>query len=190
MHLFGADDKLQKYDTVCEIIDDYFVTRLQMYQVRKDYLIKALTNELIILTNKVNYIKEVLEGTIDLRRKKKDEVNKMLGDKGYAIIESDNDYKYLTRMPMDSVAEENVVRLEKEHLTKSNELAVVQATTIEQMWLGELVVLEGEYANYKDARHRLHMGIEAVSKKGGGSGGGGGTVKKSAAKKTLKLTAV
>ena len=195
MHLFGADDKLQKYDTVCEIIDDYFVTRLQMYQVRKDYLIKALTNELIILTNKVNYIKEVLEGTIDLRRKKKDEVNKMLGDKGYAIIESDNDYKYLTRMPMDSVAEENVVRLEKEHLTKSNELAVVQATTIEQMWLGELVVLEGEYANYKDARHRLHMGIETASKKGGGGvgggcGSGGGTVKKSAAKKTLKLMTV
>ncbi len=178
MHLFGADDKLRKYESVSEIIDDYFVTRLQMYQVRKDYLIKALTNDLIILTNKVNYIKEVLEGTVDLRRKKKDEVNKMLGDKGYAIIEADSDYKYLTRMPMDSVAEENVVRLEKEHLSKSNELLELKATTIENMWLGELDVLLNDYATYKDVRHRLHMGLESsVSKKGGG-GGGGGVVKK------------
>jgi len=78
------------------------------------------------------------------------------------------DYKYLVKMPMDSVTEENVARLEKEHVTKSNELAVVKSTTIEQMWLGELSVLEGEYVTYKDVRHRLHMGLESVKKVGGG----------------------
>jgi DNA topoisomerase-2 len=170
MHLFGSDDKLRKYETVREIIDDYFATRLQLYQVRKDYLIKAITADLMVLTNKVNYIKELLEGTIDLRRKKKDEVNALLSGKGYNIIEGDGDYKYLTRMPMDSVTEENVARLEKEHVTKSNELAVVKSTTIEQMWLGELSVLEGEYVTYKDVRHRLHMGLESVKKVGGGGG--------------------
>jgi DNA topoisomerase-2 len=168
MHLFGSDDKLRKYETVREIIDDYFATRLQLYQVRKDYLIKAITADLMVLTNKVNYIKELLEGTIDLRRKKKDEVNALLSGKGYNIIEGDGDYKYLTRMPMDSVTEENVARLEKEHVTKSNELFVVKSTTIEQMWLGELSVLEGEYVTYKDVRHRLHMGLESVKKVGGG----------------------
>ena len=170
MHLFGSDDKLRKYETVREIIDDYFATRLQLYQVRKDYLIKAITADLMVLTNKVNYIKELLEGTIDLRRKKKDEVNALLSGKGYNIIDGDGDYKYLTRMPMDSVTEENVARLEKEHVTKSNELAVVKSTTIEQMWLGELSVLEGEYVTYKDVRHRLHMGLESVKKVGGGGG--------------------
>lgn len=182
MHLFGSDDKLRKYETVHEIIDDYFATRLQLYQVRKDYLIKAITADLMVLTNKVNYIKELLEGTIDLRRKKKDEVNALLSGKGYNIIEGDSDYKYLTRMPMDSVTEENVARLEKEHVTKSNELFVVKSTTIEQMWLGELSVLEGEYVTYKDVRHRLHMGLESVKKVGGGGG------PKSGAKK-LKVVA-
>jgi DNA topoisomerase-2 len=39
MHLFDAEDKLKKYETVEEIIDDYFVTRLQLYVKRKEHLI-------------------------------------------------------------------------------------------------------------------------------------------------------
>ena len=154
MHLFDADDKLKKYDNVVEIIDDYFVTRLQMYQVRKNYLIKAITEELVLLSNKVKYIKEVLEGSVDLRRKKKEEVSKMLADKGYNIIDEDADFKYLTKLPMDSVSEENIDKLEKEHMSKINELNDVNTISIQQMWLKELDILEIEYLNYKEIRSR------------------------------------
>jgi DNA topoisomerase-2 len=154
MHLFDAEDKLKKYENVCEIIDDYFDTRLQMYQVRKNYLIMAITEELVLLSNKVKYIKEVLEGTVDLRRKKKDEVSAMLLEKGYNVIDEDTDFKYLTKLPMDSVSEENVEKLEKDHQNKIIDLDEVKATTIQQMWLKELVVLETEYLHYKDIRSR------------------------------------
>ena len=154
MHLFDAEDKLKKYSSVVEIIDDYFKTRLDMYDVRKKYLVGALTDELILLSNKVKYIKEVLEGTVDLRRKKKEEVSKMLSDKGYNVIDEDGEYKYLTRLPMDSVSEENIEKLEKEHQSKISELEEVKTTSIQQMWLKELVLLETEYLNYKDIRSR------------------------------------
>ena len=154
MHLFDAEDKLKKYENVCEIIDDYFVTRLQMYQVRKNYLITAITEELVLLSNKVKYIKEVLEGTVDLRRKKKDEVSAMLLEKGYSVIDEDSDFKYLTKLPMDSVSEENVEKLEKDHQTKMADLDNVKSTTIQQMWLKELTVLETEYLHYKEIRSR------------------------------------
>jgi len=154
MHLFDAEDKLKKYENVCEIIDDYFVTRLQMYQVRKNYLITAITEELVLLSNKVKYIKEVLEGTVDLRRKKKDEVSAMLHEKGYSVIDEDSDFKYLTKLPMDSVSEENVEKLEKDHQTKMADLDNVKSTTIQQMWLKELTVLETEYLHYKEIRSR------------------------------------
>ena len=154
MHLFDAEDKLKKYENVCEIIDDYFDTRIQMYQVRKNYLIMAITEELVLLSNKVKYIKEVLEGTVDLRRKKKDEVSTMLLEKGYSVIDEDSDFKYLTKLPMDSVSEENVEKLEKDHQNKIIDLDEVKATTIQQMWLKELVVLETEYLHYKEIRSR------------------------------------
>jgi hypothetical protein len=74
----------------------------------------------------------------------------MLKDKGYDTI--DSEYKYLTRMPMDSVTEENVDKLNKEHENKKAELESVKNTTKYQMWLNELEILKGEYLEYKENR--------------------------------------
>ena len=72
--LFDADDKLKKYESVEEIIKDYYSCRIKMYRERIDYIINNLKNELCHLSNKAKYILENLEGTIDLRKKKKQEI--------------------------------------------------------------------------------------------------------------------
>uniref|UniRef100_A0A6C0CVF5 DNA topoisomerase (ATP-hydrolyzing) n=1 Tax=viral metagenome TaxID=1070528 RepID=A0A6C0CVF5_9ZZZZ len=179
MHLFDAKDKLKKYEKVQEIIDDYFVTRIELYQKRKEYLIGALTQDLMLLSNKSRYITELLEGSIDLRRKKKEEVIQMLKDKKYNKINEDEDYKYLVKLPMDSVTEENVARLNKEHADKLAELEYVKTTTTSQMWLKELDVLEKEYSKYREAR-------ENADKVGGKTLGGSSEKKK--VKKALLVT--
>jgi DNA topoisomerase-2 len=158
MHLFDADDKLKKYANVREIIDDYYGTRLQMFQTRKDYMIDALTRELVLLSNKSKYIKENLDGTVDLRRKKREEVSNLLKEKGYDVIDEDEDFKYLVKLPMDSVTEENVAKVLKEHGDKVAELEVVKSRTIEQMWSSELDVLSAEYAKYREERERSISG--------------------------------
>jgi DNA topoisomerase-2 len=150
--LFDAEDKLKKYDTVEEIIDDYFVTRLKLYSERKAYLIATLERELVVLSNKARYIQELLEGTIDLRKKKKAEIVEMLQEKGYDVIDEDDDYKYLVKMPMDSVSEENVEKLNREHKDKSDELQRIKETTEQQMWLSELEHLEKEYIKFTSER--------------------------------------
>ena len=158
MHLFDANDKLKKYGSIPEIIDDYFETRLQLYQVRKNYMIDSLQKELVLLSNKAKYIKELLDGTIDLRKKKRDQVTQMLQDKGYDIIEEDTDYKYLVKMSMDSVTEENVDKLFKEKMNKEKELEIIKKTDITEMWNKELDILKVEYLKYKEDRYRLMMG--------------------------------
>jgi DNA topoisomerase-2 len=158
MHLFDAEDKLKKYEKVEHIIDYYYETRLQLYQTRKEHMIKALEKELMVLSNKSKYITEILENTIDLRKKKSEEVSKMLKDKSYDAI--DGEYKYLTKMPMDSVTEENVDKLNKEHENKKCELESVKNTTKYQMWLSELEILKGEYLEYKENRERLMNGLD------------------------------
>jgi len=167
MHLFDAEDKLKKYANVREIIDDYYGTRLQMFQTRKDYMINSLTKELVLLSNKSKYIKENLDGTVDLRRKKREEVSKLLKEKGYDVIDEDEDFKYLVKLPMDSVTEENVARLLKEHGDKAVELEVVKSRTIQQMWSGELDALSLEYAKYREERERSISGTgkKSVTKK-------------------------
>jgi len=165
MHLFDAEDKLQKYDRVSDIIDDYYDVRIELYQTRKDYMIDALEKELVLLSNKAKYIQENLDGTIDLRKKKKDQVIEMLQGKGYDMVGDDNEYKYLTKMPMDSVTEENVEKLLKEKGNKEQELNVVKSTTINQMWSSELDNLLEQYLEYKELRQRLMDGEDTKLKK-------------------------
>jgi DNA topoisomerase-2 len=150
MHLFNAEDKLKKYEKVEEIIDDYYVTRLEMYGTRKQHMIQDIEKGLVLLTNKAKYITEVLEGTIDLRKKKKEQVVQLLKDKMYDIVENDENYNYLTKMPMDSVTEENVEKLYKEQGNKQNELTKIQSTTINEMWRSELDILKEQYLEYKE----------------------------------------
>jgi DNA topoisomerase-2 len=181
MHLFDANDTLQKFDKISDIIDSYYEVRLKLYQTRKDYMIESLERELMLLTNKAKYIKENINGTIDLRKKKKEQVIEMLQTKGYDIIDDDENYHYLTKMPMDSVTEENVERLNKEHGNKATELEVVKSTTINKMWLNELETLKEQYIEYKEERTRLMNGSpkkKVVSKS---------NVKKSVKKQELVL---
>jgi DNA topoisomerase-2 len=113
-----------------------------------------LEKELIILSNKARYIQELLDDTIDLRKKKKTEIIDLLVSKGYNIIDEDGEFKYLIRMPMDSVSEENVEKLNGEHKDKSDELQRIKETTEQQMWLVELEQLEQEYGRFKAERNQ------------------------------------
>ena len=159
MHLFNAQDKLKKYDKVEQIIDDYFETRLQMYQQRKEALIQSLEKELVLLANKARFVQENLTGIVDLRKKKKEEVIALLQARSYVLLDEDAEYKYLTKMPMDSVTEENVAKLLKDHQSKDLELSIIQNTTIHQMWLTELETLKEEYLEYKEERERTTCGL-------------------------------
>ena len=165
MNLFDYDDKLKKYHSIPEIIDDFFGKRLEHYNDRKQFLIASIEKELVVLSNKARYIQEVLDGTVDLRKKKKDEIIALLAGKGYNLIEDDSEYKYLTRMPMDSVSEENVAKIKKDCKNKMDELARVKETSIQQMWLSELEVLEDEYQAYIQERTMKQIGEIVVKKK-------------------------
>jgi IS30 family transposase len=68
-------------------------------------------------------------------------------------------------MPMDSVTEENVNKLNREYATKKMELDIVTCTTVNQMWSNELDKLSQEYLEYKEERERLMNGIDIKNKK-------------------------
>ena len=98
------------------------------------------------------------------RKKKNDDVLKMLQSKGYEVID-DNGYNYLTKMPMDSVTEENVESLFKELGDNQITLDKIKTTTINQMWSSELDSLKTAYLEYKEERERLMLGEEKEKKK-------------------------
>ena len=165
MHLFDSEDSLKKFEKVSDIIDSYYNVRLQLYKTRKNYMIDALEKELLLLNNKAKYIQENLIGTIDLRKKKREQVIELLASKGYGIIDDDGEYKYLTKMPMDSVTEENVEKLLKDKGNKEVDLEAIKNKTINKMWIEELDNLRNLYVEYKEERSRIMNGENEKSNK-------------------------
>ena len=157
MHLFDSQDQLKKYGNVHDIVRDYYATRLDLYGKRKTHQLAAMAAELRVLSNKARYIQELLDGSIDLRRKRGDELTTMLQSKGYdAMSQSDrsegDDYKYLLKLPMDSVSEENVLKLLKEKGQKEVQHSTLESTSIEQLWLADLAELRAEYLKQEEKR--------------------------------------
>jgi DNA topoisomerase-2 len=147
MHLFDAHRKLHKYGSIEEIIDAFFITRLDMYIKRKAALVAAMRALLVRLSNRARYILEVLSGVVDLRKKTNQQVVEML--EGFRYDKIDGDYKYLIKMPMDSVTEEHVAKIVQEKADTERELEALLATTVEQIWLRELEQLDKEMTKPK-----------------------------------------
>lgn len=165
MNLFNSKDQLKKYATVNHIIDDYYIVRLEYYDMRKKNLVEQLERHLVMISNKAKYIQENLNGTIDLRNKQKREIINLLTAKQYHAMDGDDEFKYLLKMPMDSVSSENIEKLLKEKETKEKELYNIQQTTIQEFWLNELVQLETMYKDYLIERTRMSSDDPSNGKK-------------------------
>lgn len=150
MHLFDKECKLKKYDTITQIIDDFYEVRLETYVTRKTYLIGEMKKVLQKLTNKARFIQGVLDDTIDLRRKDHDTINTMLETMTFHRI--DESFDYLIKLPMNTVSKENVAKLLNEKANVEIELSELEQTTVYQIWLKELEKFEREYKTYKNRR--------------------------------------
>jgi DNA topoisomerase-2 len=187
MNLFDAKEKLVKYSSAEEIADSYSITRLEFYRKRKDALMAGLRKELMTLSNRARYITELLEDTLDLRRKTNKQLVELLKERKYDSMDANSGehggdelssgqgeqgqqgYKYLLKLPMDSVSEENVKKLLNEKERKEKELSELSFKTVEQMWVKDLEELEVEYNKFVEATTYSATGESAV-KVGGASG--------------------
>jgi DNA topoisomerase-2 len=160
MHMFNSECKLHKYTSVEEIIDDFYGVRMETYRKRKNALVLEMEQKLVKLSNRARYIQDTLKGTIDLRRKTTAQVNELLTTMQFTMI--DGDFKYLIKMPMDSVTDENVAAIMKEKADTETELATLRGTTLEAMWLRELEALE---LRKPTVSRTLPSGKKIISKK-------------------------
>lgn len=163
MHMFNRDCKLRKYASVEEIIDEFYDVRLDLYGKRKQYMLNELQHKLLKLSNRARYILATLDGSVDLRRKNATVVHDLLTSMEFAVI--DGDFKYLIKMPMDSVTQENVDKMMKEKGDAEKELEVLQKTKLETMWLSELDTLKSQYEKYKEHRAQIQNGVVKSSVK-------------------------
>jgi DNA topoisomerase-2 len=163
MNLFDPKLQLHKYISVEEIIDTFYEVRMQTYQKRKDAILKIWKDKLVELSNRAKYIQGNLDGVIDLRRKKNQEVDDLLQKMKFDKM--DDSFQYLRKMQMDCVTEENVAKIMKEKVDKEIEIKTLENTSLADLWLKDLDVFYRKYLEYKKEREFLqyHSGSSSSS---------------------------
>jgi DNA topoisomerase-2 len=78
MVLFDDEGKIAKYNTAVDILKDWCKLRKKVYVERKGFLVRKITREKEILSNKARFILMVVEGELEIRKKKKADLLKEL----------------------------------------------------------------------------------------------------------------
>jgi DNA topoisomerase-2 len=132
MYLFNENLILTKYNTPIDILLDFFDIRIQYYIKRREYIIKKLKRELQLLEAKARFIREYIEGTLNINKKSKDYIISLLEENDYPMDE--NSYDYLLRLPIYSLTLEKINELNKQCETKKNDLLFIKNKTAEELW--------------------------------------------------------
>jgi DNA topoisomerase-2 len=158
MHMFDENQRLRKYNTIYDIIDNFMNVRATYYIKRKEHQLEKLQRLVTLLSNKARFIQLQCDDVIDLRRKKKDAVVEMLKSHDFDCIDDDDEYKYLRSMPIDSVIEENITKLLNERNDKKKEYDTLFSTSTTDIWTNELNQLTDKYQKYRFNRNVRQTG--------------------------------
>ena len=153
MHLYDIHGKIKKYNSCYDILDEFYENRSPLYQSRKDHLLSVLDVDMCILSNKVKFIRDILDNTLDIRKYTKGALNDWLSENGFDLdprqtkeSKDSASYQYLIGMPMSQMTTDMVAELEKSYDDKNKEHGALVATTPQKLWKDDLDSLGGEFA--------------------------------------------
>lgn len=145
MHLYNKNKKLIRYDSPYEILEEFYNSRYEFYEIRKEHTIKVLENDVNIAKYKKLFIEYILEKKIIIERQKKDVIIARLVELKFPklarkvnINESEKSYSYLIDMPLWSLTFEKIEQLKKELEDIQKILDDYKDKTIEYIWNEEL----------------------------------------------------
>jgi DNA topoisomerase-2 len=115
LHMYNASNNIIKYSDPLEVMEEFFETRLKMYELRKSIHQKILLNELEILKFKVKFIEDYRAKKIIIQDRSENVINGDLKSLGYPrlstkydALEEDKSYSYLTNMRLWSLSQERI----------------------------------------------------------------------------------
>ncbi|KAH7165520.1 DNA topoisomerase [Dactylonectria macrodidyma] len=167
---FDSRGRIRKYERVEDILEEYYVHRLDMYTERKKYWLGVYHADYRKLKNQARFIKEIIDGELVVGRKKKTLLVDELRERKYEAFppgkekksndddadeEEDvdsadggaRDYDYLLSMPIWSLTAERLEKLKDAIARKKVEHDELLALNEKDLWCNDLDVFMAEWDN-------------------------------------------
>ena len=137
------NNRVREFKSVNEILDAFIDIRLKYYDKRKAWLLSTMKDKLDVLSSKYLFVKGIVEETIVVNKKKKDEIIAQL-EKIPKIIKVKDSYQYLLDMPIHSLSREKLDELKEQIENVKAEIQKTKGTSIADMWTNDLHDLKKE----------------------------------------------
>jgi DNA topoisomerase II len=138
MHAFNSQGVITKYETLTDILCEFWTVRLNLYETRRAHHIKVLNEKLPYHKNVVRFIRDQIqdEPEVNLKKKSLKECDDILGEHEYQHI--DGSYEYIMRLPVSAFTSEKVAKHEKDMEDLLAEITRLKNTNAEKLWLADL----------------------------------------------------
>jgi DNA topoisomerase-2 len=143
MYLFNREGRIQKYDTVNDIIREYYAVRLEAYATRKRILLDELQKRARVLENKIRFLQAVIDETIVIHKKNRADLENELSQQGFDRV--DDVYDYLLGIPLYTLTIDKKLELDRQLQDVRSKIDRAEQTSERQMWIEELDDFEKKY---------------------------------------------
>lgn len=153
IHLYSADGAVQRYKDTTEVAKAWACVRIMKYFERKQHQLKTMEHEYKLISAKVKFIQDIINGKVIVNNKKLAELEAQLKALKYPTFKEEDDatggYNYLTRMPIYQLTYEKKKALEKEADDLNMMIDALRAKPIQHIWRDELQDLKAAWDAHK-----------------------------------------
>lgn len=158
MYLYSTDNTIKKYNSPEEILQEFYIIRLEYYQKRKDTLEVKIRKELDILKYKVQFIESIMNDELVIFKKTRKIIIELLEENNYPkflINGNDQSYNYLLDMKIDSFSKEKIDKLKAERDCKLSELDDLLQKDKFNLWNDDLDAFKKAYKIHLNVYERM-----------------------------------
>ncbi len=150
MYLYDEMGIIRKYSSVYDMLDKFYDVRLTYYDKRKELLLLKLSKELNILKSKIKFIDMAIDNKkFKLFNIPKNDLIEILRKNKLYLVENEQPYDYLIRMPFYSFSKEKIDEINKELIEKELLYNKIKNKNIKNMWMDDLVTLREQICKYR-----------------------------------------
>lgn len=138
MYLFDKNKQIKKYNSIKQILEEFYELRIEYYKKRKELLLTKLEELLKILKSKIKFIDSILKRKLILYNLPKDKIINLLKTNKFYLIKNEPPYDYLIKMSFYSFSKEKINELQNNYNIKNKEFNNLKKIKIEQMYYNDL----------------------------------------------------
>lgn len=135
--VLDENNKIGVCESVEEILMKYITVKLECTDKRKEHIKAKLEEEIRFDYSKYIFIKMIVDGTLKIAKRKKDDIVKNLKEVEH-IIPRDDSYDYLFNLNLLNLTEERMQKLEEDIKLSKTKLDILIKKSAQDLWGEEL----------------------------------------------------